>query len=318
MLRTILVPLDGSALAERALPYAAGLARTARAKLVLVRATAATPLPGTEPVAAGRAATLGAELELENIADRWRHAGLTVESRAYCDAADVAILAAAREYDADLIVMSTHGRSGLSRWVYGSVAEAVLRAAPVPVLLVPALYAGAWPADRPLRLLVALDGSPLAEGVLGPAGELAAALDAELLLTQVVEQPVPMLTDGAMYVPDWDEAEELVSARQYLEDAAADLRAAGRRVRTQAVAGPPSVVGQAAAVLTATAEKEAVDTIAMATHGRGGLARMMMGSVATGVLHRARVPLLLLGPAAAAQRIAPLRAAEVAGIATPG
>jgi nucleotide-binding universal stress UspA family protein len=318
MLRTVLVPLDGSALAERALPYAARLARTAGAKLILVRAAAATPLPGTEPITADRTATLGAEVELESIANRWRHTGLAVATRAYCDAADVAILAAAREYHVDLIVMATHGRSGLSRLIYGSVAEAVLRAAPVPVLLVPAQYAASWPADRPLRVLAALDGSPLAERALGPVGELAAAVGAELLLTQVVEFPAPMLTDGAVYEPDWDEDEELVAARQYLEDVAADLRTAGLKVQTQAVAGPPWLAGQAAGVLAATAEQEAVDLIALATHGRGGLARLVMGSVATGVLHRTRAPLLLVGPAATAPRIAPLRAAEVAGIATPG
>ena len=75
--------------------------------------------------------------ELGVIADRLRADGLTVQTQAYYDAADTAILAAARQKQADLIVMSTHGRSGLNRWVYGSVADAVLRVAPIPVLLVP-------------------------------------------------------------------------------------------------------------------------------------------------------------------------------------
>ena len=163
-----------------------------------------------------------------------------------------------------------------------------------------------------------LDGSTIAEAALGPIGELAAALGAELLLTQVVELPVPMLTDGAVYVPDWDPEEALVSARQYLEDTAADLRAAGRTVRTLAVAGPPSVVSQAARVIADTAAQEGADVIAMATHGRGGLARLVMGSVATGVLQQASVPLLLVRPAAAERRSTGPRAAEVAGIGTAG
>jgi nucleotide-binding universal stress UspA family protein len=204
MLRTILVPQDGSVLAEQAIPYAVRLARSTGATIVLVRATAASPLPGADAGVTERAAIARAEAELGAIADRLRDDGLTVNTHVFYDAADTAILTAARQEDADLIVMSTHGRSGLNRWVYGSVADAVMRAAPVPVLLVPATCTTTWAAERPLRLLVPLDGSAIAEAALGPVGELATALGAELLLTQVVELPVPMLTDGAVYIPDWD------------------------------------------------------------------------------------------------------------------
>jgi nucleotide-binding universal stress UspA family protein len=318
MLRTILVPQDGSVLAEQAIPYAVRLARSTGATIVLVRATAASPLPGADAGVTERAAIARAEAELGAIADRLRDDGLTVNTHVFYDAADTAILTAARQEDADLIVMSTHGRSGLNRWVYGSVADAVMRAAPVPVLLVPATCTTTWAAERPLRLLVPLDGSAIAEAALGPVGELATALGAELLLTQVVELPVPMLTDGAVYIPDWDPEEELVSARQYLEDTAAGPRATGCTVRTEAIAGPLSVVGQAARVIADTAAQEDVDVIAMATHGRGGLARLVMGSVATGVLQRASVPLLLVRPAAVERRNTGITAAEAAGIGTAG
>jgi nucleotide-binding universal stress UspA family protein len=84
------------------------------------------------------------------------------------------------------------------------------------------------------------------------------------------------------------------------------------------VAGPASVVGQAAAVIAHTAEQEGVALIAMATHGRGGLGRLVMSSVATGVLQRARVPLLLMRPAVVDRRAAKLSAAEVAGVGAAG
>jgi len=318
MLRTILVPQDGSILAEQAIPYAVRLARRTGATIVLVRAIAASPLPGVEVGVAERAAITRAEGELGAIADRLRDDELSVQTHIDYDAAATAILAAARQKHADLIVMSTHGRSGLNRWVYGSVADAVVRAASIPVLVVPTTCTTPWATERPLRLLVPLDGSTIAEAAVGPIGELAAAVGAELLLTQVVEMPVPMLTDGAVYVPDWDPEEELVSARQYLEDTAAGPRAAGCTVRTLAIAGPLSVVGQAARVIADTAATEGADVIAMATHGRGGLARLVMGSVATGVLQQATVPLLLVRPAAVERRNARTTAAEVAGIGAAG
>ena len=83
--------------------------------------------------------------------------------------------------------MSTHGHGGLGRWLYGSVADEVLRRVPVPVLLVSAVCAQTWAQDQPLRVVAPLDGSDLAEEALGPARDLAATLGNELLLLGVVE-----------------------------------------------------------------------------------------------------------------------------------
>ena len=160
-----------------------------------------------------RAAIARAKAELGVIADRSRADGLTVQTQAYYDAADTAILTAARQKQADLIVMSTHGRSGLNRWVLKRKRSRRHPACcPHPRAAGPDDVYDPMGAQRPLRLLVPLDGSTIAEAALGPIGELAAVLGAELLLTQVVELPVPMLTDGAVYMPDWDPEEVLVSA----------------------------------------------------------------------------------------------------------
>ena len=92
------------------------------------------------------------------------------------------ILTAVHERRADLVVVSTHGRSGFARWYYGSVADGIVRGADIPVMLVPATVESQWPDNRTPRILVALDGSPLAETILGPIARLAAQLGAELLL----------------------------------------------------------------------------------------------------------------------------------------
>jgi nucleotide-binding universal stress UspA family protein len=298
MWKTILVPLDGSSLAEQAVPYATRLARSTGGRLVLVQATLTEPLPGQAERVARAAATHRAEVELVVLVDRLRGEGVAAEARTYYEDAATAILDAAAQEAADLMVMSTHGRSGLGRWMYGSVADRVLRTAPIPVLLVPAACTGSWPTDRRLRFLVPLDGSPLAEEALGPASELAQALDAEMLLLQVVEYPLPLVGDSTGYVPPWDQDAELAGAKRYLEEVAGALRVAGRTVTALAVAAPLSQAGQVGVTIAAVAHEQQVNAIAMATHGRGGLARLVMGSVATGVLQHATVPVLIVRPAA--------------------
>ncbi|MBI3976961.1 MAG: universal stress protein [Chloroflexi bacterium] len=290
MFATILVPLDGSSLAERALPYAVPLARAMGGHLVLVRAVAAHTFPGTDPTEAQVALTQQAESDLTAVAERVRADGVEAESVVYYDDPVSAILDAARRREAKLIVMSTHGRSGLGRWIYGSVADQVLRRAEAPVLLMPATADRRWSGGA-RRILVPLDGSDLAEEALILAAELARGLAAELYLLQVVEPPTSAYAEGYAFT-EFDPEPELVGARRYLEGCAVGLRAAGRNVTVQ------SVLGQPAQAVATIAREQSADLIVMATHGRGGLARLVMGSVATGILQRSTVPLLLVRPAA--------------------
>ena len=138
MLSSILVPLDGSELAERALPYATALAHRAEGRLLLPRAVQTHTLPGADPGPAWAVATERANAALHALAERLKGDGLQVGPHVSEDDAAHAILDAAGRQHAGLVVMSTHGRTGLGRWVYGSVADEVLRHAPCPVLLVPA------------------------------------------------------------------------------------------------------------------------------------------------------------------------------------
>jgi nucleotide-binding universal stress UspA family protein len=295
MLSTILVPLDGSPLAEQALPYAQALARRAGSKIVLVRAAQTTTLLDVDAADAQVGVISHAEHDLNAVAARLGAEGIAAEAHVSYDAPAPAILDLARRQQAGLIVMSTHGRSGLGRMVYGSVADDVLRHAEVPVLLVPATVDHPWPADRPLTILVPLDGSALAEEALSSAEIVAGLLGARLRLLRVVEPPTyPLYGDGYVYIP-FDQDAEIADARAYVDGHAERLAAAGTEVESEVAVGAPSTV------VARIAGEHRVDVIAMATHGRGGLARLVLGSVATGTLQRAHAPLLLTRPTALAQ-----------------
>ena len=292
MSKQILLPLDGSRLSERALPYARALARRADARIMLVRAAHAHTVPGADPSKAQIEVTSRAEHETQAVADRLIADGIKSEARIYYDDPVHTILDAAHRHHANLIVMSTHGRSGLGRVVYGSVADDVLRHTETPVLLIPPAIDHSWPEQEPLSVLVPLDGSALAEEALGSAELLAEMFGARLHVLRVVESPgYPLYGDGYVYVP-FDEDAELISAKQYLQDQVERLRAAGLEASAQVAVGNPT------ALIGAVARDRKVDVVAMATHGRGGLARMVMGSVATSTLQRAHTPLLLTRPTA--------------------
>jgi nucleotide-binding universal stress UspA family protein len=133
---TILVPLDGSSLAEAALPKALELAEASDARLILLRAAQAHSFPGVDPTNAQVKVVREAEEYLAGVADRLADLGFKkVECSVWYGSAPYAIVEAARVYKVDLIVMTTHGRSGLGRLILGSVAESVLRGTTTPILL---------------------------------------------------------------------------------------------------------------------------------------------------------------------------------------
>jgi len=141
-LDTILVPLDGSSLAEAALPKAVELAESSGARLLLLRATHVHTLPGVDPTEAQIRVVREAEEYLAHVADRLGDQGFKdAEPSVWYGPAAYAIIEAARLYTVDLIVMTTHGRSGLGRLILGSVAESVLRGTTIPILLLRAAEA---------------------------------------------------------------------------------------------------------------------------------------------------------------------------------
>jgi nucleotide-binding universal stress UspA family protein len=296
----ILVPLDGSALAEQALSCAVMLGQGLSAELVLFRAVSIPSdvqaiLDQAGPQADAVVAWLEAKADeyLTGVANSLGNAGLRVHHVVRHGAAAEAIVDYAAQTGIRQIVMATHGYTGLKRWTHGSVAERVLQAAGVPVLLVRAREADA---ARGLRqptlcrhILVPLDGSELAEQVLPVISPVARALEAEIALFQVTSSYVSGSFSGEWYPPlqsTFDAAEQ--QAKAYLEHMASRLQEQGIEALTA------TEIGAVAQSIIEYAEANRIDLIAMCTHGRTGLARWALGSVADRVLRAARIPMLLV------------------------
>ena len=308
MFKSILVPLDGSPLAERALPYAVAVARAHRGRLALVRAALDHTFPGTDPTEKQTAVMREAEAYLEQMAGRIAARDLPIDTGVSYGGAVEGILLEADIRHADLILIATHGRSGLGRWVYGSIAEAVLARATVPVLLVRAWDQppGAAPFGDQPRILVPLDGSPFAEEALPAALSMARALKGRLVLLHAVSPAeTTALPEQGLLGVQATAAEREAAAHQYLVGLLGSL--AGERVQAQ----PVVRAGLPAGAIAEVVREYGVTLVAMATHGRTGLPRLVMGSVADTVLRRSNLPLLLVRPQAIAEAGVPARVAAL-------
>jgi nucleotide-binding universal stress UspA family protein len=275
----ILVPLDESRPALRALLYAQALVSATHGELKLIRASGVEALAGWD--------------RLDRHARRLRATGISVEWSVVQDVDAVsAIVDAARTWRPDLIAMATTQRSGPDRWLNESVTDAVIRSTTVPVLVVPPDWERPPVRQQPGRILVPLDGSPLAEQALGLAMRFMDLLRADLVLLRVTDE-----STGPGLQPNGDDA-PADAAHTYLDQVGARVESAlpGRRVETRVMTGWP------AAVIVQLALERDADAIAMATRGRSGLARAVLGSTATATLERSTVPLLLLGPHALVAR----------------
>ncbi|HET9017642.1 MAG TPA: universal stress protein [Thermomicrobiaceae bacterium] len=284
MIGTVVVPLDGSQLAEEALPRAAAIAERSSAPLHLVRV-----VPSDANGAAQDEARTYLQGKARDLGDRVQVSVLTGDPAAQI-IDHVAGLADA------LVVMTTHGRSGIGRWISGSVADRVVRDGEAPVLLIRSGMPSAGQATV-RAILVALDGSSYAETALGHAVDLAKVFDAELQLVRVAEtaQIYAMLTPEAQTPAAAEAINEVIDrlsaeARDYLTAVAERLRADGLRVRTETLEGFPSEQ------ILAFEREMGTDLTVMATHGRSGLARLVFGSVAERILKLGQTPVMVIHP----------------------
>lgn len=294
MVRSILVPLDRTPFAERALPLALGFARRTGARLRLIE------IHGPEMLGNIHAGWVPFEPELDAELRRTERLYLDATARLLASVSPVAVstaqpagsaitaeaIAAAilghiREVRADLIVTATHGRGPRGRLVSGSVAHSLVRHAGIPVLLV--RPTGPEPAAIsevvPEQVLIPLDGSEMAERVLEPAAELARAAGAGCLLLQVAETNRRGRNGGG------------ACPEEYLERVAGGIRRQGLDVTTRVIAAR-----DAASAIAAEAGRPGDRLVAMSTHGRGGLSRLVMGSVAEQVLRATPTPVLVYRP----------------------
>lgn len=300
MYERITVPLDGSTFGRQALPAARAVARRSGGTLRLVHVHAMfPPIEGEQPPKSF--------LEMEETAreeDRERlgvlaadlaDEGFAVETQ-LLEGPVVETLVADVNARADLVVMATHGRGAFSRFWLGSVADGLIRSAETPVLLVRPDESRSETRPEPSveSILVTLDGSRLSEQILGPAGELARLFGARLRLFRILP---PVMAPGFAY-PDLPAGIDAAALQELEESAKARMKQIvdrleeeGHDVEAEVLMDPRP----ASAILDAC-EETGPSLVAMATHGRGGLRRAVLGSVTDKVVRGADRPVLVYRP----------------------
>jgi len=282
MTATVMAPLDGSPAAEAALPWAVHLASriSGSLRLVGVHAPPAVMLDGETLVGSVVPDESVRRKEAGYFADvqgRLRSAGIPVTAE-LLDGSVVSSLAEhAQRLKPAWVVMLSHGRGAVARFFLGETASEFVRSSPCPVLLVhPPTAEPVDPAAPPdvRHVLVALDGSEVAEKMLAPAADFARAVGAD----------VTLLTALAA-VPNASEAP------RYLEGRADRVRKAGLAAAVRTV---PQ--GSAADAIVAEAAATPGTVVALSTHGRGGLSKLVWGSVTDDVVRRTSAPVLVFRP----------------------
>jgi len=312
MYRTILVPVDGSPFREAALPLALSMARRAGAMLHLVHV-----MPPVGTIYSEAPLYIDSSLERELFEhERARHqayleqltkklgakAPVVVKTALLAGDIPAMLRNYATEVKANLVVMTTHARGPLGRFWLGSVADDLVRKLSIPVLLVrPEEAVTAFePEPAPRRILIPLDGEPLAEQILERAVDLGQLMEADYTLLRVIKPvlPITYTAEGASMaqmarslIEETGRIQEQIrkEAQEYLEKVAAGLRNRGLKVNTVVeVEDKPAL-----AVLNLAS---LADLVALCTHGRHGLPRLFLGSVADKVIRGGHLPVLVLRP----------------------
>ena len=313
MYHRMLVPLDGSELSEVVFPYARELAGRLSLDVILLHVhdpEEAGTIPMHQAYIEHKAELIKRESQevQDRVGGKPRSQAIKVWGELAAGYPAEEILRFATEKDIDVILMATHGRSGIKRWIMGSVADKVLRASSVPVWLVRAgipegIVYDKWPKRT---ILVPLDGSELAEAVLPHVETLAKQRGAELVevvLLRVCEPEAASgyyppsarfeTSTGAVHVMPRDfaraaAAKQKMAAKQYLTGVEKRLKDAGLKVRSEVRVGDP------AGEIIAYSSSSPFNLIVMATHARSGFSRWAYGSVTSKVLHSVSSPMFLV------------------------
>jgi len=298
MFKKILVPLDGSELSEWALEPALALGMRCGGEVLLLRVLVAETMLAPAlgeldgwPDQTFKRYCKEARDYLETIQQVRARPDFMLRARVIEGDAAAVIVETAEAEKVDLIAMSTHGYSGITRWMVGSVTEEVLRSAPCPVLVMRS--------PGPLRhILITLDGSELSQQALRPGLEIAASLGGEVTLLRAV----PDVRIEVSEVERFERIERGLGrglregaydyAQTYLKSLAAANRSRGLYIRTAMQIGP-AVEG-----ILKYVETNQIDLIVMSTRGRTGLRRQVLGSTTEKVLHGADCSMLIVPPTA--------------------
>lgn len=297
----VLVPVDGSNFAEHALPYALGVARRTGSTLHLALVHVPTEMVSPTYPLVDAMEDRDAELRehdaayMEDLVERLEPSGVEVRPALLNGRVASALADYVDDRQIDLVVMTTHGRGGIQRAWLGSTADSLIRHCMIPILLVrPSEETREIgpESDREVhRVLAALDGSDTAETALRDAFELGITADASLILVHTLQPPVaaasPYLPHTIQLTHDEMEARER-HMKGYLERVAGEAWLGDRstELRVQVDYHP-------APAILEVAEEEDVDLITVGTHGRGGLRRLVLGSVADKVIRGTHRPVLV-------------------------
>lgn len=283
MYKRILVPLDGSELAENSLPYVKRIAKRLNSEVILM--IACQPIGYPE---------LPLKAYLQKKLKELHSAGIRISHKLVRGDAATKILDFADKNDVSLIIMSTHGGSGVSHWPLGSCTSKVLQKTHVPTLLVRSSKEKIKSFDFEIRrILVALDGSHFSEVIIPYVEDLVEGTDNEVILLRVVESVKLPFTAGYIEHEKYEKeiaakAEE--EAKKYLQKKKAVLASKGINTSTVLLKGHP-----ANAVLQ-YAKDNAVSLIAITTHGFSGISKWAYGSVAANIIEASTKPILLFRP----------------------
>ncbi|HSB66179.1 MAG TPA: universal stress protein [Anaerolineales bacterium] len=296
MFTRILVPLDGSRLAEASLGAAAYLAKTLNLAVTLVHViehNAPEEIHGEPHLTSEE----DARVYLDEVARRAFPAGVAVDPHVHTsEVKDVAasIVNHVQELKCDMVVMCTHGQGGLRSWLFGNIAQQVIRLGKTPVLLIEPRSSGEIPAFICQRLLVALDGNPDHEQGLPVAIDLARGCQADIHLVMVVPTRKELSMEQAataMLLPgstsallDLTEA----GAREYLSRHVSTLSSEGIQTTAEVRRGDP------AKTIIRTARRVGADLIVLGTHGKTGMDAFWSGSLTPLVSSRSHLPLMLV------------------------
>lgn len=297
MYTRILIPLDGSRTAEKVLPYARTLAGKLKLPVELLSVIDIAAL--ASQIAAEKARFLDTLVEdgvrstekyLQDIATSFR--GVKVKCTVEKGRAEEVIIEKGGS-DTTLTTMATHGRSGINRWLLGSIAEKVLRGATNPLLLVRASEEAKSEGEAALKsVIIPLDGSELAESIIPHVVELAKSLQLEILLVRAYQIPASSYAGVEdYYAVNYDEILAALKdeARNYLEKKAHELKRMGIE-KVSFVARE----GYAADEIIALGRNTPDNLIAMCTHGRSGVRRWVLGSVTERVVRHSGDPVLVI------------------------
>lgn len=311
-MKSILVPLDCSAFSEQALPLAIKLAKESNATLHLLSIYSlnnAIWLESTTYIDSDLAAAFQKRYQtyLDSISARIRQQGVSVEATVLPQSGSISKLITehAEQLHADLVIISTHGRGGLARMFLGSVADELIRQLNMPLIAVRPQEANVDVSQSPQlqRILVPLDGAEEAEKMLPAVEKIAKVTNAQLTLLQVIT-PLLATEYEPQGIANFDEevsqllkkSEEIQThlrqeAEQYLERVASQLQQHGLTVETQI-----AIRENPAKAILDIADQEAFDLIALETHGRKGISRWVLGSVADKIIRGATIPIMVHRP----------------------